>query len=378
MAITWYYCKAGAEAASVTGSGTSGDPYVGNPRDAIQAAIDDAALISSGGRGIRLSNEAVFTWYAGDSDLDLSGIRTNDGRTNPTIFEAWDNGGSITVDLDILGTIAVGFEINGASVATNIFGGSTQGLEVRAGKIYGSTADLIEAGLGSLIDSCALSDCGSLNRLADSVTRVQHSFLNGAGVRFGVDNGIAQGCYFKDFSDASGYACNPVSFGSINFNIFDECVIGVSLGGDDETKVSQNTFYYTGASTSARGVVSSSSGLSGVASNNVFVGYSATGAKAIECPSGAFWMIVSNNRFYDCDTEIDESGTIAIQEDNSSESANPLTDPGNGDFSVKITSDSYQMSRLGFGTALNVGADQKDNAAGGGGGSGGRARAFSY
>jgi hypothetical protein len=187
-------------------------------------------------------------------------------------------------------------------------------------------------------------------------------------VRYGVDNGLAQGCYFKNFTDASGYACNPVSFGSVNFNIFEDCLISVNIGGDDETKVSQNTFYYSGASGSARGVVSSSTGLSGVVSNNVFVGYSTTGAKAIECPSGAFWAAASNNRFFDCDTEIDESGTIATKDDNTTESANPLTDPGNGDFSVKVTSESYHMSRIGFGTALNVGADQKDNDSGGGGG----------
>lgn len=349
-----------------TGDGSSGNPYA-----SIQTAVNNATY----GDTIHVANTGINTLA---SAITFNTGFTNSGASSISwlIFKAWDNGGARTITCPD-GSEVTAFEVDGNNTVTEIFEYSTMPNPARifidGGKLYDATAYVLRTKQRFIIKDCDLSQ----NEASAPVLRDQGNQLNviNSNIRheFGgkcveLGNSVLDSCFIFADTGSNNYCIESLADAPTIFNCILKCngQYTVSNGNNHENMRFINNTFINNGTNSADGFIS----LEGehVLYNNLFYGYSGTGAHAVNvgATSSDGCAYVGYNAFYNCDDDY-ENLTRALIDDTAfdvTESEDPLTDAAGGDYSIKSTALCIGAGKGG----RSIGASQLSSAGSSGGG----------
>lgn len=355
-----YYIEASA-GGSITGSGTSGDPWTG---------VDDETLFDyaeTNGFGpddtLHVSNVQKFI-FANPWTLSASY-----SFVTPALVQAWDNGGAITCETPT-GTIDPAFEIDGNDAVTNVIdNGLKNGIMFNGGKFHSTTGEVIktynyysflnceiyDGGGTEMVETqvgpgvfwnCLFRDDGGtgvngvLNNGCWKFINCEFRGISGAGIDLNGGQSGLHGCLMHDI-DEHGIDCGQY------FQIVEGCTIDgngtANMDGIHATLDSLHVF------------------------NNLITNWSGTGGVGFDAASGASGVVSEGNHYYNNTTNESFAGAVSVSENPAvTESSDPYNNRASDDYSL-ASGASSDGGAVALGTAKDAGAIQTDNGGGGGG-----------
>ena len=362
MAISQYYVDPDA------GNDTTGTGAIGTPWKTVQHALDNITRDTTNGDQINIK--------AGTDDTLTA-----------------------TLSLATYGAPGPGNELAIRGYTSAASDGGIGGIDGDGsyGILVGNTAythlvdmHLHNVGANSILDLgtyCKIINCEIDNGTGTSAVTFSNSSLllnsyihnfGGYGIQFD-GGGRVYGCVFEnginDFSRAifaDTYGVTAIS----NVIIIDGATHGIVVS-ERANFVANNTIYSSSGTGSGIFPLAGGDGL--VIMNNYIEGFSGAGGTGINILSGAQFVYVRNNRYYNNTTDKSVGGATMEDTDNSAVGSSALANPGSGDFSVgtDLKAGAYPSTFKGISTDqfMDIGAAQREEPAGGGGGRRARIRA---
>lgn len=367
-----FYCD------NTNGNDTTGDGSPGNPYKTLNKITQLSAGIStSGGNVIYVANtsaQASATWSAT--------WLANDGVLNPTIILPWDNGGSLTLTTPN-GQEIVAWELNAAG-ATTCLSGALLYLTLLGGILHNTSSFVVDGSASISLINCKLYDGSGVAVVDGTVENVIGCWIIGNLSVQGQDGleAVSKLCFGNYFQDISATAVRGTGANTfILMNVFKNCCAYTAGGAGDYMYIdcpSDNyiVMYNTlighdgtggGGGTPIWGVYIGPASDGGLYLFNLLTDFEAA-SQGYGFYGTGIGHLLAFNHFYNM-TSGNESTSVAAKYANTTESSHPLTDPDNGDYTVKVTADAYQRAVLNpTGQKANIGANQVDLASGVGGG----------
>lgn len=335
MATSWFCDFTNGN--DTTGTGTSLLPY-----KTLQKAIN----VSNGGDTINVANTSAqsittnITWNTG------YGGTTAATATNPLMFVAWNNGGSITISTAAGGTI-VAAELNGGNTVATLFAtGSMPSFVSWTGfKMDSTTSYIVEpqdnwyfyncefyTGAGAYLVNCTL---GGHNVFLNCIFRDDGSSATDGLTILG---GFVYGCYFHGLT---GYCIRGSGSTSIPVVCNNIMAIGAK-GGIICTTPSQiyfnNTFVGNGTASQA-GITTATLGRRSIIFNNIITDFSGTSATGILNGSGMNIFLEGYNAYRNNTSNITNQLILGVDltANDVTETSTPYVSSGTGNFAIKST-----------------------------------------
>lgn len=370
--VSFFFCQLAFSAirysdplnGSDANSGTIGSPY---------ASLEKCISVSTGGDTCRLANTA-------DDVLDVNGVQwtgyTNNGQ-QALIIEAYDAGGSITIQRPDELTPRVGASINGNGVATTLINLTGRADYVIWKNIFfqytAVNSTMVQAGGYWIFDGCMFTSEGmtGMNTIFESVGQAQvvnNYFIFDGTMGYGVSSRYGnyfENNYFELRSTgwSSALAGNNNNFDWWRRNIF--VVSGVSGTGtilapySNNVEISNNVFITeTGLQTIA---ISISDGNGHKIKNNIFYKFNHASSNTIsQNGTPRSYQEYGKNAFYDSNAPQAPSAIRLNVGTDITDTGSPFVDFDSGDYTP--IEDLYYLSDDG----TDIGAIQHQSAGGGG------------
>lgn len=233
---------------------------------------------------------------------------------------------------------------------------------------------IIRVDANCLIQNCEIDNCTGTSaiQVGNTCQIIRNKIHNCSqfGANVGANN-IVVSNFFKNGANDFSRAIHAGNTGIViegNIISIDGSSVGIYMDGFNQW-IKNNTIY-SNAGTGTGILMNSGRGINSVI-NNVIVGFSGGGGTAINLVSGTNFLIYGNNKFYNNTTNETLSGNIDNDlGNNSALASSPFTNAAGDDFSVdtQLKAGAYPSSFRGASTNnyLDVGAAQRQEAAGGG------------
>jgi hypothetical protein len=373
MAITQTYVDYGA------GNDATGDGTIGTPWKTLQWAFDHLPRNTTDGNQVNLK---AGTAHVNGAALDLTTFLVGGSLTavRPLIVRGYtsaandggigeiDCGGATlwaaaTYDYIVLADLVVHTfgDNNGIALDTycNLYGCS-----VHKGASSPSGKTLVALGVGSSVVGCHLYDQG-----AGASSAVITSY-----------GGVIAGNHIVMDADSTGFAVYVVDFKVVVGNIIvctktDQFGIGMSGTGYAVGNIIRNS---TAGTNYGIGLIDNNP--TNVIQNNIIIGWSGAGGKAVSAGLNVNAGVIGHNAFYNNTTNysIADQRWVDLTANDVTLAADPFTDAANGDFSLTaaaktaLAAKGWPASYLGAHANtvpnLNIGPIQMAASSGGGGG----------
>lgn len=332
----------GVYVSKITGSGTSGDPWVGKGVGVILYAIrqGEAATWGTTGNTLYMSNEVKFVFPHNIDETDLPTTTLE----NPFMYSGWDNGGTIVVRT-FNGDVP-GCEWDGEDAIAGFISGSGKTyVTFHRIKAHGTTSSGI--GLGNTerhLVECELYDCGA--GAAPMVNGYIYCRILGCCFR---DPGVSsvdainfsQGtfiCQNNIFEDITGTAITVPNQGLI-----DSCLIarpgesGILITADLVTVT--NCIIDGNGTASTYGINFSAAAESGICASNLVTNWSGASSVGIRVESGGVLLHLGPNFYYNNTTDLTVSGVALVNHSAADidDASDPYINRALDDYSIKST-----------------------------------------
>jgi hypothetical protein len=367
---TWYCDYTNGD--DTTGSGTSGAPW-----KTLQKTVNSA----TGGDTINIANTsaqvlaAAITWNTGFTA----------DNTKYTIFQAWDNGGSLTIQRPDEATARDAGVIDGNNATTFLFSITSQPEKIKFLNIRFQNHSL--AGNTYMINSGILWSYNGCD--FDLQSRAgQYIYMDGANRRNFFINNYFHGAVnppanaihaHYDYFESNWIEATLnnstrvlVSFLAVisNFksNIVKLTGSGRAVASGDNAVIIENTFISDGAA--SQDMIYITSGFINGIYNNLFYNVDGASSKPLNItatPMGA----LGYNAFYDCNANTIPSATVISQNltaNDVSTTGDPFVDSANDDYTLDPTTGAAAIGAgLGnYNSYVDIGAVQSQSGGGGG------------
>lgn len=357
----------------VGGNDTTGDGSIGTPWATAQKAFNTITRNSTSGDQVNIKASGTLTisgtWslatYGTPTDTAPLIIRGYTSAANDGGIGVVSGGGSSIFNSTSIPLVVIDMRFTNCGSNLMIRTGGTSFFRNcqfdNASPTSGVAAVRLSAGV---ISYCYFTDIAGNGIMSSSGATIANcTFVNGASNKF-----LSAIVYTGGGADVS-------------FCIFklDSTSTGIDYRSTGSAMRAVNCSIYSNAGTGSGIYINSASALSSIL-NNLIVGFSGTGGKAIQSTAGSKLWNYGGNKFYNNLTAFDGNADVFNDAGgNSTLSANPFTDAANGDFSIgteaKAAGVPSSFKSISTNQYLDPGAAQRQEPAGGGGGRRPRIRA---
>lgn len=289
-----------------TGSGTSSYPY-----QTVQKCIDSA----SRGDTIHIANTSAQVLSS-----DLSWTSFNTSGSGKTVFQPWDNGGSLSLTIPGTGAITSA-TIDASGISTNWIGSVPNHVVLKDLKIDNGTKF---DGISALYTNPSFFRCHFIaNRtggyhITGALVVVGCTFENlGVQATTTIIGNLFKDCSAYSIYSGTGQIINNVFLGNTTYTSSGP-IVSVS----NNWLISGNVFI----SRSARTGPAISSGNNQRVLNNVFQGFNGLGSSGIDANSNTGYH--AGNIFYDCTSNTINDADVFFATANVTASSAPYADAG--------------------------------------------------
>lgn len=335
--------------------------------------------VATGGDTINIANTSAQVLTG---EISWSSGWTAD-NTKYTIFQSWNNGGSITIQRPDEASARVAATINVNSAANKPFSTSSHPSRIifKNLKITGATIWLMYLdGAGSAMYGCEVYGTTGFIGLAvaSSGGTVANGYFHGitssgGNATMNSNDAFIYNNYFESNSPDSGY---PVILnnGSFRSAIYGN-IINVPSGEEGIRASAQNVSLHNNTiiaatGSSSKGINIQSSVIEGTIYNNVFYNFDGSGDLPLTFDASSSTQILGYNAFYDCNAySLPSKLGIDLTANDVTGTGDPFVDSANDDYTLDPTTGAAAIG-AGLGnpnSSIDIGAVQ--SAAGGGGGS---------
>ena len=356
----------------VGGNDTTGDGSIGTPWATVQKAFNTITRNTTSGDQVNIKASGTLT-ISGTWSLATYGTPT---ESIPLVLRGYT---SVAND----GGIGV-VSGNGGS----IFNSTTIPLVIIDMRFTNCGANLmIRTGGTSFVRNCQFDNAsppvsaGALRMNTGIVSYCLFTNIAGHGVYSSTGVTVAN-CTFVNDTTNKFASCVVYTGGSaeVSFCVFKLDSTSIAIDNRSSGSIrANNCSIYSNAGTGSGIYINSANALMSVL-NNIIVGFSGTGGKAIQSTAGSKLWNYGGNKVYNNLTNFDGNADVLNDAGgNSTLSASPFTDAANGDFSIgteaKAAGIPSSFKGISTNQYLDPGAAQRQEPAGGGGGRRPRIRA---
>lgn len=354
------------------GNDTTGDGSSGTPYKTIQKCVD----VATGGDTINIANtsaqvlSAAISWTSG---------WTAD-NTKYTIFQAWDNGGSITIQRPDEASARIAATIDGNNSTTFLFNSSSRPEKivlknlVLKGHDVASNEYMIWAGSGWSFEGCEFDMESRAGRYVFTSGAARLSYIG--NYFHGAINPTGSGLIilWDDVFIGNWYEAQTNNSARIHldFNgVVTECYgnlikitgAGKAVSYNNYAKITGNTFIGSGAANQI--AIDDDTSNAAYVLNNMFYDFDGASSKPLDISSNL--LAVGYNAYYDCNSNtIPAANTIQndLTANDITGSGDPFVDSANDNYCV--TGSTAEDAAYPAGSLLDIGA-LECTASGGGG-----------